>query len=86
MYTYTANVGSGLQGFQGKVQGWGGGEKHTHTPLHLAHDTKHTVQNPRRASFTLLLIQVGSREDRRGSKKVEVSTTDQHSTKALSTA
>lgn len=48
------------------------GGKHTHTPLHLAHDTKHT---PCRASFTLLLLQVGFREDRRGSKKVEVSTT-----------
>lgn len=69
MYIYTANVGSGLQGFQGKAQGWGG--KQTHTLLHLARDTKHTQSKIHAVPHS---HSCSSREDRRGSKKVDVST------------
>lgn len=51
-----------------------GGETHSHSSSLSPWYKTHSVQNPRRASLTLLLIQVGSREDRRGSKKVDVST------------
>lgn len=71
IYSKCGEWAPGISGRRSKA----GGETHSHSSSLSPWYKTHSVQNPRRASFTLLLLQVGFREDRRGSKKVEVSTT-----------